>query len=48
MKKILATLLFAMLVFVASSVSWGQESVTWESVTWESVTWEAFESVTWE
>ncbi|HXF83338.1 MAG TPA: hypothetical protein VNN19_11365 [bacterium] len=46
MKKLLATALLAMLVFVASSVSWG--SVTWESVTWESVTWEAFESVTWE
>jgi|GEM_PF-1880603 len=56
MKKILAAMLFAMLVFVASSVSWGEEagvsseSVTWESVTWESVTWEGFGdfAVTWE
>jgi len=56
MKKILAAMLLAMLVFVATSVSWGQdagagaESVTWESVTWESVTWEGFGGfgVTWE
>lgn len=47
MKKILATMLFALLVFVASSVSWGQElGVTWEML--ESVTWELLESVTWE
>jgi hypothetical protein len=47
MKKILATMLFALLVFVASSVSWGQEfGVTWEML--EGVTWEVFESVTWE
>ena len=46
MKKILAAMLFTMLVFVASSVSWG--SVTWESVTWESVTWEALDAVVWE
>ncbi|MDQ7842407.1 MAG: hypothetical protein QN141_03575 [Armatimonadota bacterium] len=56
MKKILAAMLLAMLVFVATSVSWGQEagagaeSVTWESVTWEGVTWEGFGDfgVTWE
>jgi len=51
MKRIVAAMLFAMLVFVASSVSWGQEAgVTWESVTWESVTWEGFDGlgVTWE
>lgn len=47
MKKILATMLFAIMVFVASSVSWGQElGVTWETL--ESVTWEVLESVTWE
>jgi len=48
MKRILAAVLFALLVFVASSVSWGQSGVTWESVTWEGVTWEGFASVTWE
>lgn len=50
MKKLLAGLLFAALMFVASSVSWGQGGVTWESVTWESVTWEFGDNsgVTWE
>jgi hypothetical protein len=45
MKKVLAAMLFAMLVFVASSVSWG---VTWEGVTWEGVTWEGDGALTWE
>ncbi len=48
MKKLIAGILFALAMAVATSVSWGQGSVTWESVTWESVTWEALASVTWE
>jgi hypothetical protein len=48
MRKLIAAMLFALAMAVATSVSWGEESVTWESVTWESVTWETFESVTWE
>jgi hypothetical protein len=47
MKKLIATILFALILSVATSVSWGQElGVTWETL--ESVTWEVFESVTWE
>ena len=45
MKKVLAAMLLAMLVFVASSVSWG---VIWEGVTWEGVTWEGDGALTWE
>ncbi|HET6947062.1 MAG TPA: hypothetical protein VFJ45_04545 [bacterium] len=48
MRKLVAGILFILAMAVATSVSWGQGSVTWESVTWESVTWEAFDSVTWE
>jgi len=48
MKKLIAAVLFALAVFVAASVSWGQSGVTWESVTWEGVTWEGFAAVTWE
>jgi hypothetical protein len=43
MRKLIAGMLFALALAVATSVSWGQESVTWESVTWETS-----ESVTWE
>ncbi len=47
MKKLIATILFALILSVATSVSWGQElGVTWEML--EGVTWEVFESVTWE
>jgi len=51
MRQLIAVVLFALVVFVASSVSWGQEAgVTWESVTWESVTWEGCDGlgVIWE
>lgn len=46
MKKLLATILFALILSVATSVSWGQVDI--ESVTWESVTWEGLGSMTWE
>ena len=47
MKKLIATILFALVLSVATSVSWGQAGVTWETLP-EGVTWEVFDTVTWE
>jgi len=48
MKKLLAVIVFTMVVLVAASVSWGRPGARSESVTWEGVTWEGFATVTWQ
>jgi len=43
MRKAIAVFLFASLMFVAASVSWGQSAST--EATWESATWETLDAV---
>src|SRR5436189_5138851 len=43
MRKVIAVFLFASLMFVAASVSWGQSAST--EATWESATWETLDGV---
>ncbi|HVH31518.1 MAG TPA: hypothetical protein VNA31_07645 [bacterium] len=39
MRTVIASFVFAVLMFVAASVSWGQtpDTATWETATWETV-----------
>lgn len=39
MRTVIASFVFALLMFVAASVSWGQttDTATWETATWETV-----------
>jgi len=39
MRTVIASFVFAVLIFVAASVSWGAtpDTATWETATWETV-----------